>query len=114
MSIQFNPQPIPSAAASGASGQRATLPAALAMAPVELTPLAPPSSAPRPAVQPESGRGSVVEQRQAAFAGRQQALLERLRQGAAAPAAAQAGGLSEAQRSACLLVLAAVSAATAR
>lgn len=113
MSIRFNPQSTAPAAAA-ASGERAAPRAAPMMAPVDLTPLAPPSSAPRPSVTPGSGQGLAAEGRQAAFAARQQALLERLRQGAAVPVPGQAGGLPEAQRSACLSVLAAVAAATAR
>lgn len=114
MSIQLPPQSIPSSAASGTSGQRTAPRAALTMAPVDLTPLAPPSSAPRQPAKAEPGQGLATEGRQAAFAERQKALLERLRQGGAAPMAGQTGGLSEAQRSACLSVLAAVAAAAAR
>lgn len=81
MSIQFPPQSISSATASDALGQRAAPRAALTMAPVDLTLLAAPSCAPRQPVKAEPGQGLATEGRQAAFVERQQALLERLRQG---------------------------------
>ncbi|MCM0043567.1 MAG: hypothetical protein NBV65_02930 [Burkholderiaceae bacterium] len=111
MSIQFNPQSVPPAVNESA-GQSAAPRAVPAMAPVHLTPLVPPSSArvPLPAAPAQPG-GLLEEGRRAQFAQRQKALLDRLREGGPAPAAASA--LSDAQRSACASVLATVVAAAA-
>ena len=114
MSIQFNPQSITPASAADPSLPLALPPAALSMAPVELTPLAPPSPAPRSAPRHGAGNDPAADARRAAFAERQQALLERLRPGGATPPAGQTGGLPEAQRNACLSVLAAVASAAAQ
>lgn len=114
MSIPFNPRNITSASSVDPSTPRAMPPAAAMMAPVDLTPLAPPSSASRAAAVPATVRDPGADARQAGFSGRQKALLERLRLGGAMPQGAQTGGLPEPQRNACLSVLAAVASAVAR
>lgn len=108
MTIKFNPHPSITAAAMSAQSAGISSLSGLMMAPVDLTPLAPPSSGPAIASLPGAPDKSIAaERRQAFFAGKQQALLNRLQQ---SPAPMQGSALSAAQRHACVAVLAAVAA----
>jgi len=108
MVIKFNPA-APPVAVQPPPGMRKT-PAALMMAPVSLTPLAPPSlTAPAARLPAPPDRDPAAERRQACFADRQRQLLDRVAQ----PGLQQSGQgsvLTSAQRAACESVLALVAA----
>lgn len=111
MIVKFNPHApmAETAMPAQASGIRSL--SGLMMAPVGLTPLAPPASGAAGASVPPARDDSVAaERRQAFFAGKQQALLDRLAQ-ASEPAPGSA--LSAAQRNACVAVLETVVVAVA-
>lgn len=111
MSIQFPPNSsVPVAAQVGPVPAAAPL-AALMMAAVELTPLAPPASGPRPAAPPSREAGSAAGIRQDRFAERRNALLDRLQQRDATASSGAGTSLSAEQRRACLSVLAIAAAA---
>ena len=107
MAIQFNPHSPLSAAVSPAQSAGTGSLSGLMMAPVSLTPLAPPSSGPTSAI-PDASADIATTRRQAYFAAKQQALLGRLAQ-----AELPAGALSTPQRDACIVVLKTVAAAVA-
>lgn len=111
MSIQINPQSL--IAASGLPVQEAGKPvSALMMAPVSLTPLAPPSSGPleKTALSPDAG-SIAAERRLAFFADKQKSLLDRLQQQGAHQAPVAGSLLSAGQRNACIAVLNNIAAA---
>lgn len=104
MVIKFNPA---SPVAIQPSPALQKTPTALMMAPVDLTPLVPPSAG--PASGPRSDPSPAVERRQAFFTERQQALLARLGQ----TGVRHDSLLTPAQRSACESVLQLVAAQSA-
>jgi len=115
--VKINTPPQTTLAATAAQAQAAggAKPlSAFMMAPVELTPLAPPSSAPAPSAAPAAqARSPVAERRQAFFADRQKALLDRLNRPETMQPPAQAGTLPASQRAACVAVLQNIAAAAA-
>ena len=118
MKINLPPQsPLAATAAQAQAAGGAQPLSAFMMAPVELTPLAPPSSASVATVAPESPiaqeRSPAAERRQAFFADRQKALLDRLNRPAAIPQPAQGSILPAPQRAACVAVLQSMAAASA-
>ncbi len=104
MVIKFNPA-APAAIQPPPSMQKT--PTALMMAPVDLTPLAPPSAGPASAAR--SDTSIAAERRQALFMERQQALLAQLAQ----TGVREGSVLTPAQRSACESVLQLVAAQSA-
>ncbi len=115
MKINTPPQTTLAATAAQAQTAGGAKPlSAFMMAPVELTPLAPPSSAPAsPAAPAAQARSPAAERRQAFFAERQKALLDRLNRPEAMSQPAQAGTLPAPQRAACVAVLQNIAAASA-
>ncbi len=109
MVIKFNPAFSPAAVQPPAGMQKS--PSALSMAPVGLTPLAPPSPnapAANPAAQPDPRLAA--ERRQAFFAARQRLLLDRVGQPASSPEDGRGSMLAPVQRAACEQVLKLVAA----
>ena len=115
MKINLPPQsPLAATAAQAQAAGGAQPLSAFMMAPVELTPLAPPSSASVATVAPiAQERSPAAERRQAFFADRQKALLDRLNRPEAIPQPAQGSILPAPQRAACVAVLQSMAAASA-
>ena len=119
VSIQFNPQASIAAAMTHAQvADGANPPAPFTMAPVGLTPLVPPSSGQAaaqaeslPPQSPAQEASIAAGRRQAFFAERHKALLDRLEQPATAQPPAQGKVLPAPQRAACVAVLAHMAAA---
>ncbi len=103
MVLKFNPA-APAAIQPPSALQKT--PSALMMAPVSLTPLAPPAMAGTGPFPSRSDQSIAAERRQAFFAERQQQLLARLGQGGVP----EGGTLTPVQRSACESVLQLVAA----
>ncbi len=110
MNIKIKPQsPIAATRVQAQAAGGARPLSTLMMAPVELTPLAPPSSAPVTSPVPAAqDRSPAAERRQAFFSGQHKALLERLTQ---PQQDGQGSALPAPQRAACVAVLAKIAAA---
>jgi hypothetical protein len=110
MNIKIKPpSPIAATRVQAQAGDGARPQSAFMMAPVELTPLAPPSSAPAmPSAPAAQDRSPAAERRQAFFSGQHKALLERLNQ---PQQGGQGSALSAPQRAACVAVLTNIAAA---
>jgi hypothetical protein len=113
MPIQFTSDSLVPVSAPAARLATAVPLATLMIAPVDLTPLVPPASAPSPTLPAVMKNADFArETRQPRFVERQRALLERLQQGnATATTTCPGHTLSEAQRQACVSVIATVAAA---
>ena len=111
MGIKLDSNSLMAAAVSAAQHVGIKPPSNPTMAPVSLTPLAPPSVGPLPPNTPVSpSEGGTNERWRDFFADKQQALLNRLSQGRAESSAVPGSSLSVAQREACIAVLSQITA----